>query len=171
MQESHETRLEDLKFEPQADGECRKVFLVPGSNSLMYQEVMKFLKKLDLEAVVSKSRINYTESMEQKFIDYPQIKLAIVLLSGDDFVYPKDGRPGNAKLRASQDNVFELAYFLAKLSRQGVFILYQEQRNFLLPTDLMNAIYTPYLQGGHWRHELSKRLKEREYRIEGNVDA
>lgn len=143
----------------------KKIFFVPGTNKSMQKDVENILTKSDIEPVIDRMRHNYSVSLEKKFEKYSDVNFAIVLLSADDFVYPKNGKPANAKLRASQNSVFELGYHLAKLGRQNVFILYYEQRSFLLPTDFLNAVYIPYDKWGHWKTELKKRLEAFGYEV------
>ena len=59
--------------------------------------------------------------------------------------------------RARQNVVFELGYFIARLSRQNVCALYRSEIE--LPSDYMGVIYLPYDSGGGWRLDLAKELK------------
>jgi len=99
-------------------------------------------------------------TLEQKCRAFPNISFAVFVLNGENFVYPKDKKPADARLRAPQDLVFELGFMLGKLGHQRVFILYQEQKSFILPTPYHYAIYTPLDTKELWKDELKTRLTQ-----------
>ena len=136
-----------------------RVFVIAGSKKEMNNACMEVLSKLGLEPILAHDQFNFSESTDRRYIQYPDVKFAIVILSGDDFVYPKNGKPADSWLRSRQDIVFELGNLIGKFGRQNVFSLYYEQKSFLLPTSLHNATYTPFDNAGHWKYELLQHLR------------
>ena len=124
---------------------------------------------MGFDPVLIQNTTRTPKSMDQNLADYTDVHFAVVLLSGDEFVYPKDSKPAEARLRAGQDLVFKLGYLLGRLGKQKVFILYHEQKSFLLPTEFQHAIYTPCDKGGSWRQQLIKRLEQCGYSIDKTV--
>lgn len=147
----------------------KRIFVVTCTKESLTREVMDCLNRNCLEYVLSFDRAYSTLSIEQKFIQNPGIQFAIVSLSGDEFVYPKEGKCQNAKLRAKQDIVFELGFLVGKLGRQNVFVLYHEQKSFLLPTNFLHVLYYPRDEKGRWKDELLKRLKTAGFALRDNV--
>ena len=58
------------------------------------------------------------------------ISFAIAILSADDWMYPKDGKPGDALMYAEQRIAFHLGFWIGRLGRQHVFALYYDQKSF-----------------------------------------
>ena len=158
-----------IDFKPK-EQRSNQIFVVHGSHEDMKNHVVELLKKIGLNPVLSRDPTNTAKAMEEKLGDPLQMDFAVVILSGDDFVYPKNGKPAEAKLRATQITVFELGYLLGKFKRQNVFVLYHEQKSFLLPTGLNDVMYTPHDKTGHWRKELIQRLRLCGYTIDKKFD-
>jgi len=104
----------------------------------------------------------------EKFTNYSDVSFAVVLLSPDDMAYPKDQTPENAKPRARQNVIFELGFFIGKLGRNRVLVLYQEEKNFEMPSDYSGVSYTPYDNSGRWKFNLVKELKVCGYNVDAN---
>ncbi len=86
----------------------RHIFVIHGSRESMEKDVIGILQKTDLTPILMHHRIEAPKSIDTKFNEYPNVNFAVIILSGDEFVYPKKGKPAEAKLRARQDIVFEL---------------------------------------------------------------
>lgn len=144
----------------------KKVFVAEAAKDFMAKDVLKLLHQLGFETIPIDYKENYQKPLEHMFREYPDVSFAVVMLVGEDFSYPKDGKPGNAKLTASSKKVFMLGFLLAKLGKLNTFVLYFEQSQFLLPTDLLNAAYIAYNPQGDWRKILVNRLKDNGYEID-----
>ena len=163
------TGFDDIRPVPLKTETIQRVFVVQGDRETLYREILEFLLKLHVRPVYLHKEGKSVESFEQIFHNHSAIKFAIVLLTSDDFVYSKDRKPAEAKLRARQDVVFKFGYLMAKLGRPNVFVLYHEQTSFLLPTDFQDALYVADNNPRLWKNELISRLKKNGYVIDENI--
>jgi len=172
------TILEELKLfdtSPKVNGVERadvefsnRVFVVHGHDEEMKQAVARTLEKIGLEPIILHEQPNKGRTIIEKFTDYSNVSFSVVLLSPDDIAYPKDHPPKDAKLRARQNVIFELGFFIGKLGRNRVLVLYQEEENFEMPSDYSGVLYTPYDKLGQWQIELVKELKACGYDVDAN---
>jgi len=136
------------------------IFVVHGKNNLMKEQVSCVLNEFKLKPVFTQDQSNAPKPIAQKIFENPDIISAIVLLSGDDFVYSKEEKPHDAFLRANQKIVFELGFWIAKFGREHVIALYLNQKSFRPPTEYSEAIYIPFDKTSPWKTELIARLKQ-----------
>jgi len=172
------TMLEELKlFGPSSKaGKVQKtdvklskqIFLVHGHDDAMKQAVARTLEKIGLEPIILHEKPSEGRTIIEKFTDYSEVSFAVVLLSPDDIAYPKDRSPKDAMLRARQNVIFELGFFIGKLGRNRVLVLYQEEENFEMPSDYSGVLYTPYDSSGRWQFDLIKELKACGYDVDAN---
>ena len=92
----------------------------------------------------------------------------MVLLSPDDLAYPKDQSPEVANLRARQNVIFELGFFIGKLDRKHVLVLHKEDENFEIPSDYSGVLYIPFNNLGQWKFDIVKELKACGYTVDAN---
>jgi predicted nucleotide-binding protein len=175
------TMLEELKLklelsspstkenetEQPAFANSTRIFVVHGHDKEMKEAVARTLKTLELEPVILHEQPNQGRTIIEKFIDYSDVSFAVVLLSPDDMAYPKDSTP-EEKLRARQNVVFELGFFIGKLGRERVFVLYRKVENFEMPSDYSGVLYIPYDDSKRWEIELVKELKACGYNVDAN---
>ena len=145
-----------------------KIFIVRGSDDSMLNAVVQALQKLSFKTVISHDRAQPDKTIVQKFTDNPNIGFAVVVLSEDEIGYRKDQESSTARSRAKQSVVFELGFLLGQLGRNRVFVLYHEEKNFELPTNYFEVIYTSYDHLGHWQFELARRLKNCDFKVDAN---
>jgi len=145
-----------------------KIFIVHGHDEEMKQAVARAVEKIDLKPIILHEQPNKGRTIIEKFEDYSDLNFAIVLLSPDDIAYPKDKPPEIKEFRARQNVIFELGFFVGKLGREHVFILYREEHNFEFPSDYLGICYTPYDNSGQWRFDLIGELKSCKYNIDAN---
>ena len=172
------TMLEELKlFGPsskagkvqKADVKLSKqIFLVHGHDEAMKQAVARTLEKMRLEPIILHEKPSEGRTIIEKFTDYSEVSFAVVLLSPDDIAYPKDRSQKDARLRARQNVIFELGFFIGKLGRNRVLVLYQDEENFEMPSDYSGVLYTPYDSSGRWQFDLIKELKACGYNVDAN---
>jgi predicted nucleotide-binding protein len=99
----------------------------------------------------------------RKVEKYSDVGYAVVLLAPDDF----GGKKGeDLHERARQNVIFELGYFVGKLGRGRVCLLYGE--GVELPSDLAGVEYVQFDSKGAWRYRLGGELKEASYSIDLN---
>ena len=145
-----------------------KIFIVHGHDEEMKLALARTVEKIDLKPIILHEQPNKGRTIIEKFEDYSDVNFAIVLLSPDDIAYPKDKPPEDKEFRARQNVIFELGFFVGKLGREHVFILYREGHNFKFPSDYLGICYTPYDNSGQWRLDLIGELKSCKYNIDAN---
>ena len=145
-----------------------KIFIVHGHDEEMKQAVARTVEKIGLRPIILHEQPNKGRTIIEKFEDYSDVNFAIVLLSPDDIAYPKDKLPEDKEFRARQNVIFELGFFVGKLGREHVFILYREEHNFEFPSDYSGICYTPYDSKGQWRFDLIAELKSCGYNVDAN---
>jgi len=149
-----------------APHKLQQIFVIMGKREAMNNDFLLFLEEIGIKPIYLQDKVHTRESMEQHFFQYPNVKFAAALLSGDDFVYDKQkGKPGNASLMAKQNFVFYLGYLTAKLGKQNVFILYHEQKSLLFPIGHHQAIYTQHTKDGRWKDIFINRLINCGYQV------
>jgi len=146
------------------------ILVVYGHHEVMKDEVLLVLEKLGLYAILSIEERKEGLTVFKRFSQSTptDISFAIVILSGDDFAYAKDQSPDEAKLRSRQSVIFDLGFLVGKLGRDRVFVLYQDSRDFELPTDFFDVLYTPYSKLGGWQLELLRQLKKTGHPVDAN---
>jgi predicted nucleotide-binding protein len=137
-------------------GANRNVFVVHGHDDGMKQEVARFLQKLALVPVILHEQANQGRTIIEKFEGHADVGFAVVLLTPDDRGGPIDGGDPN-QLRARQNVILELGYFIGALGRRNVCALYAQ--GVELPSDLSGVLYVPIDSGGAWRLQLAREIK------------
>ncbi len=145
-----------------------RIFIVHGHDEAMKHSVARTLEKLGLEPVILHEKPNEGRTIIEKFTDYSDVSFAVVLLSPDDLAFEKNQEAKDAKLRARQNVIFELGYFIGKIERKHVLVLYHEEKNFDMPSDYSGVLYTPYDNAGRWRYDLVRELKASGYDVDAN---
>ena len=143
------------------------VFVVHGHDEELKQSVARTIELLGLDPVILHEKPNKGRTIIEKFDDYSNVNFAVVLLSADDVVRAIDRTDDS--YRARQNVIFELGFFLGRLSRDRVAAIYRPHENFEMPTDYSGVLFIEYDPGGSWRYKLAKELKTCNYVI--NVDA
>ena len=143
-----------------------KIFVVHGHDNKMKLDVAQILQKLDLDPIILHETPNRERSIIERITDYVHISFAIVLLSPDDLAYPKEETPAEAKYRARQNVIFELGYFLGRLGRQNVIVLYRKKKDFEIPNDYNGVLWIEYKSG--WYFKLIEELKACNFDVDAN---
>lgn len=145
-----------------------KIFIVHGRDEEMKLSVARLLEKLHLIPIILHEQPNKGRTIIQKFLDYSDVRFAVILLSPDDYAYSKDKNQEQRKLRARQNVVLELGFFLGKLGPERVASLFREHEDFEIPSDYDGVIYIPFDDSGSWQYKLAKELKACEFVIDLN---
>lgn len=143
-----------LKVTPET---LRKVFIVHGHDELMKQSTARFVTKLGLEPVILHEQPNGGRTIIEKFIDHSEVGFALVLLSGDDKGGQADHSSDSYQLRARQNVIFELGYFIGRLDRSRVVALHT--RGVEIPSDYSGVIFVPFDKGGPWEIQVAKEMR------------
>jgi len=140
---------------PPPDPTSRKVFLVHGHNMAFREAVARFLDKLALEAVILDERPNEGRTVIEKFEANSDVSFAVILLTADDCGASRD--PGSQpSLRARQNVILELGYFIGRIGRARVCALYED--GVEIPSDYHGVLYVPLDGRGAWKLKLAQEL-------------
>jgi len=134
-----------------------RVFLVHGHDEAVIHETARFLGKLMLDVKILREQPNSGRTIIEKFIDHSDVAYAVVLLTGDDRGGKANDKFEDQKLRARQNVILELGFFLGKLERKRVCVLYQDGVD--IPSDYNGVLFIPLDKNGAWRFQLARELK------------
>lgn len=155
--------------------DMQKIFIVHGHGDSLKIDTARTVERLGLNAIILHEQEDSGKTIIEKFEDETsKIGFAIVLLTADDFgISKRDLETSKEKgidakycVRARQNVVFEMGYFIGKLDRSHVFLLLEN--GVEKPGDLDGIIYTPIDSEGMWKMKLAKRLKSVGYEINVN---
>jgi predicted nucleotide-binding protein len=126
-----------------ADLDYRSVFIVHGQNEAKKLELKGFLTTLGLQPVILHEQGNMGNTIIEKFEHYaPKSSFAFVLMTPDDKAATANAT--EAKWRARQNVIMELGWFMAKLGRKRVVILYQGEME--IPSDILGVVYLKFTE-------------------------
>jgi predicted nucleotide-binding protein len=134
----------------------RKVFMVHGQDEEKKEAVISLLTKLELEPVILHEQLGQGMTLTEKFEHYADVSFAVIILTGDDYGYPK-GKPEESKPRPRQNVVFELGFLMGRFKRNCVCALHEE--GLELPSEYQGAVFIPYDAGGLWKLLMARAMK------------
>lgn len=140
-----------------------KVFIVHGHDEAVKVKVARFVEHLKLEAIILPEQVNRGRTIIEKFeANSSDVNFAIVLLTADD--EGKAKTEASYRKRARQNVIFEMGYFVGKLSRSNVFMLLDE--GVEKPSDMDGIVYTSLKDD--WKTMLFKELQACGYKVDPN---
>lgn len=142
---------------PTAETLGQDVFIVHGHDQGTKETAARFIERLGLNAIVLHEQPNEGRTIIEKFVDYSNVGFAVVLLTADDRGGPHSVEPGSYQFRARQNVIFELGYFLGRLGRKRVCVLYRE--GVQIPSDYQGVLFIPLDDGGAWKLPLAREIK------------
>lgn len=154
-----ESDINEVELKTLNDEKSNKVFIVHGHNEEMKLSVARTLEKLSLNPIILHEQPNFGLTIIEKFTQNSDVSFAVVLLSADDKAYNKNDASKSIKFRARQNVIFELGYFIGKLGRNRVLILFDKENDIELPSDYNGVLYVPYDKEGNWKIKLIKELQ------------
>jgi predicted nucleotide-binding protein len=131
------------------------VFLVHGHNDALREMSARFMEKLGIDVTILQERPSAGATIIEKLEHNAMVAFAVVLMTADDVGSKKGAERQSA--RARQNVVMELGYFIGKLGRNLVCVLYED--GVELPSDYYGVVFIPIDSGGAWRFLLAKELK------------
>ena len=143
-----------------------KVFIVHGHNNEVKESVARFIEKLQLEAIILHKQPNKGRTIIEKFVEYSDVGFAVILLTADDVGAKRAESDTKLLPRARQNVILELGYFLGKLGREKVFVLYENGVD--IPSDYQGVLFEPLDNKNNWKFSLAKELKEANFEIDLN---
>jgi len=144
--------------------DTNRVFIVHGHEEAPRETVARFLASIGLEPVILHEQANRGMTIAEKLAANGNVGFAVVLLTPDDVGRSKS--ESKDKPRARQNVILELGYFVGRLSRERVCTLVKGEVE--IPSDYMGVVYTKFDDGGGWRQQLARELKEVGYEIDWN---
>jgi predicted nucleotide-binding protein len=132
-----------------------QVFIVHGHDEALLQTVARFVEKLRLNPIILFEQAGQGKTIIEKFEKYSSTRYAIVLFTPDDL--GRSAKEGELKPRARQNVVLELGYFIGKLERQNVAVLFDT--SIEMPSDYRGVEYIPIDASGAWKLKLAKEMK------------
>ena len=157
-----EIRGDNVRDDPEAEPSARTrredIFIVHGHNTGRKEEVARLVERLvGRTPVILHEKPDLNRTIIEKFETHAfDARLVLVLLTADD-----EGGPRNcpAQLRARQNVIFEMGFFLGALGREAVIILYED--GVELPSDVQGILYIRLDIDGAWRTKLANEMRAR----------
>ena len=143
-----------------------EVFIVHGRDDGTKETVARFVERLSLKATILHEQPSAGQTIIEKLEKYAdKAGFAIVLLTPDDIGSLRDEIADESKLRARQNVVFELGYFMGKLGRERVCPLFKGEIE--KPSDIDGVVYVP-MDGEDWRLKLGQEMKNAGFPVDMN---
>lgn len=161
----YESYLNDMKEDDSINTtslDKSKIFIVHGHDGGLKSEVARLIEKQGISAIILSEKTNTGQTIIEKFEKHSNVGAAVLLFTADDVGKAKNG----SKLapRTRQNVVLETGYFMAKLGRKNIIIIYEE--GVELPSDINGMGYT---NKSNWEVDLLKELKGIGYNIDLNL--
>ena len=129
---------------PAANDEKTKIFVVHGHDTHALEQLELVLRRLGLDPYILQNNDGESktliEALEQQI--YKEAAFGIVLLTPDDYGYPKNKSDEDRQPRARQNVILELGMVLASLGRDRTVLL--KKGALELPTDVNGVIYLEF---------------------------
>ena len=132
----------------------RRVFVVHGHDHPLKDAVANCLTEFGLEPVILHLQADMGQTVIEKFEGCSDVGFAVVLLTPDDAVE-------NGPMRARQNVILELGYFIGKLGRARVCAL--RKGRVEMPSDIFGVLYKSVDETGSWKSELVRELEAAGY--------
>jgi predicted nucleotide-binding protein len=129
-------------------------FIVHGHNEARKFEIARFIENdLKRKAIILHEQANKGRTIIEKFEDYSSVDFAVALWTGDDFGRVKTSQEDN--LRARQNVIFETGFFIGKIGRKNVIVLYED--GVEIPSDYTGVIFIRLAD--NWKDDLRKEIE------------
>jgi predicted nucleotide-binding protein len=144
----------------------KNVFIVHGHDLVMRNEVARFLSDQSLEPIILDEKPGRSKALIDKFETYAKTcGFAIILLSPDDWGGPNRCYKKQLKPRGRQNVILEMGWFMGRLGRENIVILYKNTENIEFPSDEHGVHYVPFDNQGSWVNKLITELKAANYDV------
>ena len=135
-----------------------QVFIVHGHDHQARETVARFVEQLGFRAVILHEQPNEGRTIIEKFEKHGETAgFAVLLLTPDDIGGPKGIPADQLRLRARQNVVAELFFFIGKLGRKRVCAL--RKGDVETPSDLDGVVYTAMDAGDGWKLGLAREMR------------
>jgi len=137
-------------------GDNRKnIFIVHGRNDSVKDKVANFISKLGIEPIILNEQINRGQTLLEKFEEYSDVKVAIIIFTNEDIGDYNDN--SEYEKRARQNMIFEAGYFLGKLGKKNTIVI--AEQGVMMPSVLEGYTYFQMDQEETWKVDIAKKLK------------
>lgn len=129
-------------------------FVVHGHNQEKKFEIARFIENdLRRKAIILHEQASKGLTIIEKFESYSSVDFAVALWTADDT--GKAQSEEHLKDRARQNVIFETGFFIGKLGRQNVIVLYEN--GVEIPSDYSGVIFIPFAD--NWKDDLRKEVE------------
>jgi predicted nucleotide-binding protein len=143
----------------------RKIFVVHGHDDGPREAIARFLEQLDFEPIILHERPNKGRTIITKFREEAaDIGFALIVMTPDDLGKATTDQ-SEARLRARQNVVFELGFFIGALGPDRVAALIKGEIE--RPSDFDGVVYIS-LDAADWRMKLGQELQAAGYEVDWN---
>lgn len=126
------------------------IMIIHGHDEEMKRNVQLFITRAGINEIVLHEQLDRGRTIIEKLEEESsKVTYAIALLSPDDIL--SDGT-----MRARQNVILEIGYFLGKLGRERVKLL--KKGKVEIPSDLQGILFEEYDSSGAWKIKISKEL-------------
>lgn len=146
-----------------------KVFIVHGHDGELKEKVARTLDRLGLEPIILHEQADGGRTIIEKFeANVEDCRFAVILLTADDLGQSKAEKEQGIepRMRARQNVVFEMGYFMGRLTRKRVVVLLDQGVD--KPGNLDGLVYVPTLDEYGWKLRLVKELNNCGYKVDAN---
>lgn len=141
-----------------------KIFIVHGHEEGLKQSVARFLENHHLKPIIINELPSESNTIIEQIEKHSEVDFAVILMTGDDEGRKKGSR--KFKKRARQNVILEFGYFLGKLGRKHVAVIYENDVE--KPSDFAGILYIPYDSHEAWKLKLAKELKANGFHLDLN---
>ncbi|WP_374476741.1 TIR domain-containing protein [Zoogloea sp.] len=142
-----------------------EVFIVHGHDNAAKESVARFIEKVGAKAVILNEQASLGLTVLEKFEKHSHIRFAVALLTPDDAAHAVS-HPGEERLRARQNVIFEMGFFLGKLGRGGMCAMYRGELE--IPSDIAGVVQIELDSASGWQIYLARELRRAGVRIDLN---
>src|SRR5216684_134206 len=119
--------------------ESKEVFIVHGHNDTAKSQLKNLLSGLGLQPVILSEQTHHGRTIIEELEHHSATcSFAFVLMTPDDIAGTSDAK----LLRARQNVILELGWFMAKLGRENVILM--SQGDIEIPSDIHGVLYLPF---------------------------
>ncbi len=142
-----------------------KAFVVHGRDEGAKETISSLLQRLGIEPIILAEKASKGRTIIEKFEHHADVRFAIVLLTPDDTgaLRSKDDK---ISMRARQNVIFELGFFIGKLGRDRVCAL--TKGDLEIPSDYSGVVYIAFEDGG-WKLALLRELRAAGFPVDANA--
>jgi len=145
--------------------ELKEIFIVHGHDDAAKNELARFIERIGHKPIILHEQPNQGKTIIEKLEANSNVPFTVILLTPDDIGGIKS-ETDRLKYRARQNVILELGFYLGKLGRSKVSVLYKPELE--LPTDIQGLAYIEMDRNEGWKLALTKELLSSGFIIDMN---